>query len=303
MHLDLLLSLVPVLTPILVAILVGFIWAKRGTPAEPAHMTQVILNVGTPCLVFSTLSTLSVSPQMLGLMAAAAVLMMIAFLGAGYLLLLAVGLPRRIYLAPVVFGNLGNLGLPVSLYAFGDSGLELALIMFATQSVLFFTINMWLMSGHANPLTMLKTPHIYAIAVALAFTLNDITPPVWLTNTTELLGGMTIPLMLVMLGISLARMKVVAVVRPLIVVSLRLVVGVGIALAITWLLGLDGTAAGIIFIACCMPAAVFNYLMAVRYNRNPGEVASYIVIATVALLILLPVVVSVAWWIASVAPS
>ena len=298
MTFDLLLSLVPVLTPILVAILVGFVWARKGTPAEPAHMTQLILNVGTPCLIFSTLSTLSVSPGLLGLMAAAAALMMVAFLGAGYVLLRGVGLPHRIYLAPVVFGNLGNLGLPVSLYAFGDTGLELGLIMFATQSVLFFTINMWLMSGHANPLTMLKTPHIYAIAAALAFTLGDVDPPAWLVNTTELLGAMTIPLMLVMLGISLSRMKVVAVTRPLIVVGLRLMIGVAIALALGWVLGLEGEAAGVVFVACVMPAAVFNYLMAVRYNRDPAEVASYIVLNTVAILILLPVTVPVAWWIA-----
>lgn len=293
-------ALVPVLTPILVAILVGYIWAKKGTPAEPAHLTQIVLNVGTPCLIFSTLATLTVSPAVLGIMAAASVLMMIAFLVAGYLLLRGVGLPHKIYLSPVVFGNLGNLGLPVNLYAFGAAGLEIGLIMFATQSVLFFTINMWLQSGKANPLTMLKTPHIYAIAVALAFTLTDVTPPLWLTNTTELLGGMTIPLMLVMLGISLARMKVVAVTRPLIVVALRLVIGVGIALGLCWLLGLEGTTAGVVFIACVMPAAVFNYLIAVRYGRNPAEVASYIVLNTVVILVLLPVVVPVAWWIAGV---
>ena len=300
MVLDLLVSLVPVLSPILIAILVGFVWAKKGTPAEPAHLTQVILNVGTPCLVFSTLSTLTVSPLELGTMALACVLMLTTFIGTSYLMLRGVGLPHRIYLAPTIFGNLGNLGLPVSLYAFGDTGLELALIMFATQSVLFFTINMWLMSGKASPVSMLKTPHIYAIAAALAFTLTDTAPPAWVSNTTELLGGMTIPLMLIMLGISLARMKVVAVTRPLIVVELRLLVGVGVALGVSWLLGLDGIAAGVIFIACCMPAAVFNYLMAVRFDRDPGEVASFIVLNTLAILVLLPLLVPVAWWIAGI---
>ena len=172
--------------------------------------------------------------------------------------------------------------------------------MFATQSVLFFTINMWLMSGKASPVSMLKTPHIYAIAAALAFTLTDTAPPAWVSNTTELLGGMTIPLMLIMLGISLARMKVVAVTRPLIVVVLRLLVGVGVALGVSWLLGLDGIAAGVIFIACCMPAAVFNYLMAVRFDRDPGEVASFIVLNTLAILVLLPLLVPVAWWIAGI---
>ena len=288
-------ALVPVLTPVLVAILIGYGWARFGTPVDTAAASQIILNVGTPCLIFTTLSTLDVSPLELGDMAAASVLMMVAFLAVGYALLPVVRLPRRIYLPPIVFGNLGNLALPLYLFAFGKPGLELGLIMFATQSVLFFTVNMWLLSGHPSPLSMLKTPHIYAIAAALAFTLTGTVPPKWITNTTGLLGGMTIPIMLVMLGVSLARMKVVMVARPLLVAALKLAASLLLAWLIAWVLGLHGTARGVVFIACSMPAAVFNYLLAVRYDREPGEVASYIVLSTVITLVLLPLLVPLAW--------
>lgn len=295
---ELVFALIPVLTPIAIAILAGVAWARFGNPVDPGHMTQIILNVGTPCLVFSTLSTLSVPALELGVMALASVLLMLSFLGIGWVMLRAVRLPTGVYLPPVVFGNLGNLGLPINLFAFGDAGLELALIMFATQSVLFFTIHFWLMSGQASPLRMLKTPHIYAIAAALAFTLTDTNPPGWLTNTTDLLGGLTIPLMLIMLGVSLMRMKVVAFARPLLVVVLRLVLGFAVAFGLCELLGLEGIARGVVTIACCMPGAVFNYLAAVKFDRAPGEVASYIVLSTVVVLLLLPALVPLAWWMA-----
>lgn len=295
---ELVLALIPVLTPIAIAILAGVAWAHWGNPVDPGSMTQIILNVGTPCLVFSTLSTLSVPALELGVMALASVLLILTFLGSGWVLLRVTGLPTGVYLPPVVFGNLGNLGLPISLFAFGDAGLELALIMFATQSVLFFTIHFWLMSGQASALKMLKTPHIYAIAVALAFTLTDTNPPDWLTNTTDLLGGLTIPLMLVLLGVSLMRMKVVAFARPLLVVVLRLILGFAVAFGLCELLGLEGIARGVVTIACCMPGAVFNYLAAVKFDRSPGEVASYIVLSTVVVLLLLPVLVPLAWWMA-----
>jgi hypothetical protein len=291
-------ALVPVLAPVVAAILVGVIWGKRGKPVDPGQASQLILNVGTPCLIFSSLSTLEVAPAMLVKMALAALALLVGFLFAGAILLKLLKLRREVYLAPVVFGNLGNLALPLSLFAFGPEGLELSLIMFATQSVLFFTIGMWLMSGHPSPLMMAKTPHPYAIAVALTFTLTGTVPPVWLTNVTELLGAMTIPLMLVMLGVSLSRMHVVAVWRPLLIVALRLAIGIAIAVGLARLLALEGVAAGVLFIACCMPAAVFNYLMAVRYERDSGQVASYIVLSTLAILLLLPVLVPVAWWIA-----
>ena len=290
-------ALVPVLVPVVAAILVGVYWGKRGKPVDPGQASQVILNVGAPCLIFSTLSQLAVSPTMLGKMALAAVLLLAAFLLVGPLLLKALKLPRDVYLLPVVFGNLGNLGLPLGLFAFGPEGLELALIMFATQSILFFTIGMWIMSAHPSPMMMIKTPHPYAIAVALAFTLTGTTPPEWLTNTTDLLAGMTIPLMLIMLGVSLSRMQVTSYRKPLVLVAVRLVAGIGIAFVISWILDLNGVAQGVVTIACCMPGAVFNYLMAVRFDRSPGEVASYVVISTIAILVLLPLLIPGIWWI------
>ena len=292
---ELVAALVPVLAPVLAGIMVGVGWARWGRPVEPASITPLILNVGTPCLVFSTLATLSVSAQGLGVMALAAVLMLLCFLGAGRLLLAALGMPRGTYLPPLVFGNLGNLAVPLNFFAFGDAGLELGLIMFATQSLLFFTVHFWLMSGKSSPATMLRMPHVWAIGAALAFTLTDTPPPLWLTNTTDLIGGLTIPMMLILLGASLCNLKVVSVVRPLILALLRVLLGFAVALLLCEALGLEGAARGVVTICCCMPGAIFNYLAAVRYNRSPDDVSSYVVLSTVAVLCLLPGLVPLAW--------
>jgi predicted permease len=37
-----------------------------------------------------------------------------------------------------------------------------------------------------------------------------------------------------------------------------------------------------------MPAAVFNYILAQRYQRSPEEVASVVVLSTVMAFVLLP---------------
>lgn len=295
-------ALVPVLVPVLATILVGVAWARWGRPVDPDRLTPLILNVGTPCLVFSTLSTLVVPALELGIMVLATLLMIGAFLVTGRLLVRLTALPAGVFLPPVVFGNLGNLGLPLNLFAFGDAGLELALIMFATQSVLFFTVHFWLMSGRASPGMFAKTPHVYAIAVALAFTLSGTAPPIWLTNTTDLIGGLTIPMLLIMLGTSLARFRVSAIVRPLVLALLRIVAGLGVAWALIAVLGLEGTARGVMVICCVMPGAVFNYLAAVRYNRSSDEVAGYVVVSTLAVLCLLPVIIPLAWWMAGTVP-
>ena len=78
----------------------------------------------------------------------------------------------------------------------------------------------------------------------------------------------------------------------------RLALGLAVALGLCELLGLEGVARGTVAIACCMPGAVFNYLAALRYGRAPDEVAGYIVLSSLAVLLLLPALVPLAWWLA-----
>ena len=40
----------------------------------------------------------------------------------------------RTYLAPLIFGNTGNLGLPLALFAFGETGLGYAVVVFAVMA-------------------------------------------------------------------------------------------------------------------------------------------------------------------------
>ena len=57
-----------------------------------------------------------------------------------WLLVWAGRLDRRTFLAPLIFGNTGNLGLPLALFAFGDVGLGYAVVIFAVMAILSFTV-------------------------------------------------------------------------------------------------------------------------------------------------------------------
>ena len=54
------------------------------------------------------------------------------------------------------------------------------------------------------------------------------------------------------------------------------------------MLGLEGTARGIVILQSSMPVAVFSYLFAVRYQRSPEEVAGTVVISTLLSFLSLP---------------
>ena len=69
---------------------------------------------------------------------------------------------------------------------------------------------------------------------------------------------------------------------------LRLGMGFAVGVALAALLGLEGTARGVLIIECPMPVAVFNFLYASIYNNRPSEVAGVIVVSTGISFLTLP---------------
>ena len=136
--------------------------------------------------------------------------------------------------------------------------------------------------------------------ITLLFLFTDTKPWTWVQNTTKLLGNFTIPLMLIAMGVSLARFHIASVKRSLLISVLRLSMGFVVGVAIAELLGLEGIARGITILQSSMPVAVFSYLFAVRYNRSPEEVAGTVLISTVLSFLSLPLLL---WYVLPLASA
>jgi predicted permease len=76
----------------------------------------------------------------------------------------------------------------------------------------------------------------------------------------------------------------------------RLVLSFGIAVGVSELLGLSGIAQGALVLQGVMPAAVFNYLFAARYERAVEDVAGIVLASTLLTGALLPFIVSYVLW-------
>ena len=120
---------------------------------------------------------------------------------------------------------------------------------------------------------------------------TETTMPRWFNATTSILGGITIPAMLLMLGTSLARLNISSVRETLTVAVMRLAIGLVLGLAAIYLFDLTGMLAGVVLLQATMPAAVFNYVFAERYNREPDKVAAVILQSTVMSVLSLPLLV------------
>jgi predicted permease len=281
-------ELAAIVAPIFVCAAIGFAWARRRRPFDAEFVTAVVTTVGTPFLIFSALTRLPLDLRPVAEMAGAAALAFVGFALLGLAVLSAAGLSLRSYLPALMFPNAGNMGLPLCLFAFGERGLALAVVFFAVSSTLQFTVGVGIAAGSADPRRLLRLPLVYAVLAALVVVATGVPVPGWIANTTDLIGGLTIPLMLLALGVSLARLKIGSLKRSLALSLVRLVGGLALGYFIGWALGLSADARGVLAIQSAMPVAVFNYLFAQLYQREPAEVAGMIVISTLISFATLP---------------
>jgi predicted permease len=290
---SILVNIAAIIAPIFVIAGIGLIWARSGRPFDTNMIGALTLNFGVPCLIFSTMTKLQVSLVAFGSIAGIYTVAILAHLVVAALVLRLMKLDVAAYLPGSIFPNNGNMGLPLCLFAFGNEGLALGISIFVISTLGNFTLGVALVSGRMTPRQIAKTPAIYVVIAALISLLAGIDPPRWLANTTEIIGGMSIPLMLLALGVSLSRLKVHSMGNSLALALLRLGFGFGIGYFLAWAFDLEGAIRGVLILQCAMPAAVFNYIVAVRYNRAPEEVAGLVVMSTIISFLTLPLLLYV----------
>ncbi len=283
-----------IVTPVLLVALIGFIWARSGAKFDTGMITSLVMMLGTPCLVLDTFARVKPTPGAFAEMLAAGASLFVGYALLGLLVLKLSRLPIRDYLGALMFPNMGNMGLPLSLFAFGDQGLTLAIVLFAISAIGNFTIGTSIAAGTMDPRALLRMPIIYSVILALIITTTDLQLPVWFQNTTHLLAGLTVPLMLVALGVSLSRLRARSLPKALFLSLVRLAGGFGIGLAICWVFDLQDPARGVVLLQSTMPTAVFNYLFAERYGRDAPGVAGVVLISTVLSFATLPLLL---WYI------
>ena len=281
-------TILTAIAPVMLTALIGYFWTRSGRSIEAQGLTQIVTEIGTPCLVFSTFAKMSVPAGAFAATAAASLTILIGFLIVAALVLKLSGLSLRTYLPSMAFPNTGNLGIPLALYAFGPEGLAYAIVFLCFTSVMNFTIGQAIAAGTMSWRAIAKMPIIYAVVLGLAVTETGVALPRFLANTISLLGSITVPLMLLMLGVSLGSLRVAAFPRAFLLSLLRIGMGAALGFAVTALFGLHGAARAAIVMQSSMPAAVFNYLFALRWHNNPEEVAGIVVVSTLVTIVTAP---------------
>ena len=288
------LKIFSVIAPVFVCAGIGFVWGRAGRPFDTRMVGALALNIGMPCLAFSALTKLKVSPEAFAEMAGAYALVLACFLIVGLITITVMRLPAHTFLPVFTSSNTGNMGLPLCLFAFGPEGLALGICIFVLSSLFSFTVGWSIYAGRVAADVFYNNPLIYAVAIALVFMVTDTPPPVWLANTTALMGGLAIPLMLISLGVAISNMRAEGAGRIIIVCVIKLIAGFAVGYGIATLLGLEGAARGALIIESAMPVAVHNYMFAQKFGRNTADTASMILVSTLIALACLPLLMLIA---------
>ncbi|MGD9618233.1 MAG: AEC family transporter [Alphaproteobacteria bacterium] len=189
---------VATILPITAAVAIGYALVRTGRRVEVDTLTTLAIDFAMPALVFGTLARSVVPWTEFAKMAGAGVLSLalLGVLGAG--VLYCYGLRLRTYVPSLTWGNGAFVGYPVALYAFGDIGLSHAIAFAAGSQIFNCTVVQAYAAGVANWKAVVRSPLIYAIIGGVLVQLTGIDIPKAVLNGCSLLGGMTVPLMLIL---------------------------------------------------------------------------------------------------------
>ncbi len=283
-----------ILLPVFVLAVIGYAWRRLGFPFEREFVTRLIMNVCGPCLIIDSFAGLTLPIADIVTMVVAFLAMFAATIACALLVLRVARLSVRSYLPALAIGNHGNMGLPLCVFAFGETGLALGVAVFVTASVVQVSFTPILQSQAPPVRTLVTTPVIYGAVVASVVFAGDVQLPEWVATSVGLLGDVTIPLMLLALGNTIGGLRAKRLPMALALGAARLLIGFAIALGVAELFGLEGISRAVLILQGAMPAAVFNYLFAARYDRDPDDVASIVLTSTLLSAATLPLLVSYA---------
>lgn len=277
-----------VVSPVLLISLIGYIWVKRDFAFPTDFVTRINMNLGAPCLVFVGLLGLRDDiSAMTNFMFASLIAIIILLILASIFVYIS-GLPKRGYIIALSSSNCGNMGIPLSLFAFGDLGMSFAIAFYVVGSIFQYTVSLLISHGNMKVGELLRLSLLWGILAAVLFIATDSEPPIWVMNTADLLAGVMIPLMLLALGASLANLKIIKLSKIATIGALKMFAGIGIGIFVANWFGFEGIDRNVLILQMSMPVAVFSYLLAARYNRNPDEVASLIFTTTLMSFLLVP---------------
>jgi predicted permease len=274
--------------PVFLAAGAGYLLGKF-LHLNPRPLSQAVFYIFSPCLLFNLLITSKISNgEILRVLGFAVVV-----ISATGFLALVFGrffkFERRILAAVLLtsmFMNAGNFGLPLVNFAFGAEALAYAGLMFVGMNILINSVGVMIASLGTSDLrksllNLFKIPAIYGVTLGIIILSMGWELPKPVGRTVGILADASIPCMLVLLGLQFHNIQWKGQKTPLALVSsIRLVVAPLLALAISSIFHIQGSALQAGIIETGMPSAVLTTVLAMEFDVEPSFVTAVVFVTT-----------------------
>jgi predicted permease len=187
-----------------------------------------------------------------------------------------------------MFSNVGPVGIPLIGLAYGPEGMTTAVVLLVISNVLHFTLGAGVMSGKIDWRMVYANPLVWATVLGVSSSQLQVVLPAWVQTSCTMIGSVLVPMMLMSLGARLASSQIadfrVGVQSGVLIMVARLAA----AFLTLWLIPLQGLERGSLILFACIPPAVFNFLLADKFQVEPNKVASTVIVGHVLSLAFLP---------------
>ena len=281
--------------PVACIVLMGF-YAGKTLELDRPTISRVVLYVLSPALIADSLYRTTMSAEnMLGIFAG----FLLTYLLLG---LLAWGLGKKLgfspptqksFMATSACPNTANMGLSVNLFAFGDPGLERAVVYFIASSVVIFSTAPAFLKGGSfwsGVRFTLKLPLIWAVVVGWGLRFLGPELPLNLNMSLHLVAQATVPIALLLLGIQISSSRFELSPYEGGASLMRLIGGGLVAFLVGKTLGLTGLDLQVLVLQSSMPAAIISFLMVNEFGGDGPKTARVVVVSTLFAFITLPAV-------------
>jgi len=288
-----LLRILSIIFPVFAIAGIGYLYGRYKRP-NMSLANQLNMDLFVPLLVFNALSSKSFE---IGNYINLAIGGTAVILGSGLLAWPFIRLLKtnfRTFMPAMMFNNSGNMGLPLALLAFGEQAMPAAIVLFAIEMGLHFSLGTWILNRSISVLGMLRVPVIIATIAGLGFSAADVTLWKPLEIMIRMMADVAIPLLLFSLGVRLTEVSFKEWQLGVASAILCPLTGVVVVFLMLPFLNLPPMQQSLLIVFGALPPAVLNYLMAEQYQQEPQKVASIVLLGNLGSLVVMPLALAYA---------
>ena len=290
---------------LLFAIAAGYAANKLGYLDDGTNhrISSLLLNVVMPAMIVASVLTNDDLPSVAEILSVMGVALVYYALAFAFVLLvprLLGGTPGQmgVWRYAMAFSNVGFIGYPVAVALYGPEALFYAVMLVLPFNLLSFTLGPLMLGGGVRfQWRQMFSPCVVASILSLILALTRLRAPAVITESLDFLGGITIPLSLVLVGSILAgqraremlgtpRIWMLAVLR--LIVMPMLLSGILQAIDIA-----DPMVMGIAVVQMGMPVAINGSLLCLEYGGDIHAMAQSTFLTTLASIVTIPLMAAV----------